>query len=318
MNYDNIYLIFSALLVLLVGLGFSNLVSANTFGQSNDQQSWSQSTGSTLQFTYLQATIHITIHNIGDHAAFFKISQQYTGDGTVTVSGTNSSSIDWIISSTNPPAIRMVNSINPAGDLGWEVDSGQTRSVSFTLVESSPKSPWYIQRGNTNNTFWPVVNDPGLTATWFLPNELEYMNPNLKVVSWQGNFFFNLKNIVPSGPRVEGIVRAPIVPLHSVLTASSPTVDYIDTEVSSAQTAAWDVTLNPGQTKGYSYTYNYPTGTPVTPVNRQSSSTLINDPSSAANNTSTLPTRNTGVPWGLFLIGGIVIAAGIIYARVLR
>ena len=193
----------------------------------------------------------------------------------------------------------MVNSINPAGDLGWEIDSGQTRSVSFTLVENNPPAPWYIQRGTSNNTFWPVVNDPGLTATWFLPNELEYLNPNLQVVSWQGTFFFNLKNLVSTGPRVEGIVRAPIVPLHSVLTASNPTVDYIDDEVASAQTAAWDVTLYPGQTKGYSYTYNYPNGTAVTPANRQSPSTLINNPSSATNKSATLPTQNTGVPWGL-------------------
>ena len=94
MNYNNVYLICSALAILVIGLGFSNFVSADTFGQSNDQQAWMQATGSTLQFTYLQATIHITVHNNADHAMFFKISQQYTGDGTVTVTGTNSSSID--------------------------------------------------------------------------------------------------------------------------------------------------------------------------------------------------------------------------------
>lgn len=121
MNFDNVYIISVALLVLVVGLGSTNLVSAETFGDSSDQQAWIQSTGSTLQFTYLQATIHITVHNNNDHAEFFKISQQYTGDGTVTVTGSNSSSIDWSILSTNPSAIRMVNSINPAGDLGWEV-----------------------------------------------------------------------------------------------------------------------------------------------------------------------------------------------------
>ncbi len=317
MNFDNIYIISVVLLILAVGLASSNLVSAETFGESNDQQAWIQGTGSTLQFTYLQATIHITVHNTNDHAEFFKISQQYTADGTVTVTGTNSSSIDWSIMSTNPSAIRMVNSINPAGDLGWEVDAGQTRSVSFTLVENNPPAPWYIQRGDSSNTFWPVVNDPGLTSSWFLPNELEYLNPSLQVVNWQGTFFFNLKNMVSSGPRVEGIVRAPIVPINSVLTASSPTVDYIDSENPSAQTAAWDVTLYPGQTKGYSYTYNYPNGTAVKPANRQSDSTHINDPSTK-NSSTTVPTKNTGVPWGLFLVGGIIIAGGIVYARVLR
>jgi len=317
MNFDNIYLISVAVLILAVGLASSNLASAETFGESNDQQAWIQGTGSTLQFTYLQATIQITVHNINDHAEFFKISQQYTADGTVTVTGTNSSSIDWSIMSTNPSAIRMINSINPAGDLGWEVDAGQTRTVSFTLVENNPPAPWYIQRGDSSNTFWPVINDPGLTSSWFLPNELEYLNPNLQVVSWKGSFFFNLKNMVASGPRVEGIVRAPIVPINSVLTGSSPTVDYIDDENPSAQTAAWDVTLYPGQTKGYSYTYNYPNGTSVTPVNRQSDSTHINTPNTT-NSSKSLPTKNTGVPWGLFIIGGIVIAGGIVYARVLR
>jgi hypothetical protein len=317
MDLNNIYIISVAIIVLIVGLASSNMVSAETFGESNDQQAWLQGTGSTLQFTYLQATICLTVHNNNDHAEFFKVSQQYTGDGTVTVTGTNSSAIDWVILSTNPSAIRMINSINPAGDLGWEIDAGQTKTVSFALKESNPPAPWYIQRGSTANTFWPTVNDPGLTSSWFLPNELEYLNPNLQVVKWQGTFFFYIKNMVASGPRVEGIVRAPIVPMNSVLTSSSPKVSYIDNENPSAQTAAWDVTLYPGQTKGYSYTYTYPNGTSVTPANKKTGSTQINDPTHK-NASSTLPTKNTGVPWGLFLLGGIIIAGGIIYARVLR
>jgi len=317
MDINNIYIISVAILVLILGLASSNMVSAETFGESNDQQAWIQGTGSTLQFTYLQATITMTVHNNNDHAEFFKISQQYTADGTVTVTGTNSSSIDWVILSTNPSAIRMINSVNPAGDLGWEIDAGQTRTVTFALKESNPPAPWYIQRGDSSNTFWPTINDPGLTSTWFLPNELEYLNPNLQVVKWQGTFFFFLKNMVASGPRVEGLVRAPIVPINSVLTSSNPTVDYIDNENPSAQTAAWDVTLYPGQTKSYSYTYTYPNGTSVTPANRMSASTVINDPN-RTNSSTTVPTKNTGVPWAFFLIGGIVIAGGIIYARVLR
>lgn len=91
MDLNNIYIISVAILVLIVGLASSNMVSAETFGESNDQQAWLQGTGSTLQFTYLQATICLTVHNNNDHAEFFKVSQQYTGDGTVTVTGTNSS-----------------------------------------------------------------------------------------------------------------------------------------------------------------------------------------------------------------------------------
>ena len=68
-------------------------------------------------------------------------------------------------------------------------------------------------------------------------------------------FSSSSKTWIQSGPRVEGLIRAPIVPINSVLTASNPTVDFIDTENPTAQTAAWDVTLFPGQTKSYSYTY---------------------------------------------------------------
>jgi hypothetical protein len=316
MGFSNFDKLSIALIVLTIILGLSSSAYAITFADSNDQQAWIQSNSSTLQFTYLEANIHLKIHNNNDHAEFFKISQQYTGDGTVTVTGTNSSAIEWKIMSTTPPAVRMINSINPAGDLGWEVGAGQTKEVWFKLVESSPPTPFFIQTGSGNNTFWPTINDPGLTATWFLPNEIEYLNPNLKLELWQGRFCFILKNLVSSGPRVEGTVRAPIVPIDSVLTASNPTVDFISTENPSAQTAAWTVSLNPLESKHYSYTYQWPNGTSVTPVHQQSTAN-INVPSTAKNST-TVPTKNTGVPWGLFLIGGIVIAAGIIYAKVIR
>jgi hypothetical protein len=111
-------------------------------------------------------------------------------------------------------------------------------------------------------------------------------------------------------------MRAPIVPIDSVLTASSPTVDFIDDEMPSAQTAAWDVTLYPGQTKHYSYTYQWPNGTSVTPVNTQSPNLLKTQ--STAKTPVSVPTKTTGVPYGLFVVGGIVIAAGIVYARFLR
>ena len=84
----------------------------------------------------------------------------------------------------------------------------------------------------------------------------------------------------------------------------------------SAHTAAWDVTLFPGQTKHYSYTYQWPNGTSVTPVNTQSSNQLKTQ--STAKTPVSVPTKSTGVPYGLFVVGGIVIAAGIVYARFLR
>ncbi len=314
MGFNNVNIICTALIVLFVVLGFSCSVVA----AANDQATWIQANDSTLKFTFLEATIHVKIKNNADHAEFFKISQQYTGDGTV------SPLIDWKVISTDPPALRMINSVNHGGDLGWEIDSHQTRAVTFTLVESSPPTPFFIQRGDTANTFWPIIDDPGLTATWFLPNEINYLNPDLDLQLWQGHFFFFLKNMEKSGPRTEGNVRAPIVPINSFLIASNPTVDFIDNENPSAQTAAWDVTLYPGQTKSISYTNQWPTGKTVTPVNRQSASTRINagdldpvDPNSTQNSSS-IPTKNTGVPIGLLLVGAIVIVAGIVYARFLR
>ena len=307
----------AALIVLCIAAGFSGLVYAN----SNDQAAWIQSNDSTLKFTFLEATIHVVIKNNNDHAEFFKISQIYSGEGTVNPT------IDWKVISTDPPALRMANSVNPGGDLGWEVDSGQTRAVTFTMVETSPPTPFFIQMGASSpNQFWPVIPDQGLTSTWFLPNEINYLNQNLQLLLWQGHFFFFLKNTQSTGPRVEGNVRAPIVPINSALVASNPTVDFISNENPSAQTAAWDVTLYPGQQKSYSYTYQWPTGTTVTPANTQSASSRINsgalsDPSSDPNSTSdplTVPTKSTGVPFGLLVVGTIVVVAGIVYARFLR
>jgi hypothetical protein len=310
---------FAALIVLCVVLGISSTVAAT----SNDQAAWIQANDSTLKFTFLEATIHVVIKNNNNHAEFFKISQVYSGDGTV------SPVMDWKVISTNPPAIKMINSINPGGDLGWEIDSGQTRAVTFTMVETNPPPPFFIQMGgSTANQFWPIVNDQGLTSTWFLPNEINFLNPNLDLQLWQGHFFFFLKNTQSTGPRVEGNVRAPIVPINSFLTASNPTVDFISQENPAAQSAAWDVTLFPGQQKSYSYTYQWPNGTSVTPANTQSPSSRINsgsltntglgDPNNSTSDPVSVPTKDTGVPFGLFIIGAIVVVAGIVFAKFIR
>jgi len=317
-DFNNLDVLGVALIVICVVVGFSSSVYA--VSNTNDQGAWIQANDSTVKFTFLEATIHVVIKNNNDHAEFFKISQTYSGEGTV------SPGIDWNVISTDPPAIKMINSINPGGDLGWEVDSGQTRAVTFTMVETSPPPPFFIQMGAaTPNQFWPVIPDQGLTSTWFLPNEIDYLNPNLQLLLWQGHFFFFLKNTQSTGPRVEGNVRAPIVPINSFLIASNPTVDWISTESPSAQTAAWDVTLFPGQQKSYSYTYQWPTGTTVTPANTQSASSRINsgalsdpsDPNSTSDPLS-VPTKSTGVPFGLLLVGAIVVVSGIVYARFLR
>jgi hypothetical protein len=313
MVLNRVNILYAALAVFFVVLGISSILAADA---ASDQEAWIQSSTSTLAFTYLQATIHVVIKNNNNHAEFFKISQLYSGDGTVNPN------IGWKVISTDPTAIRMVNVVNPGGDLGWEVDSGQTRAVTFTMVATG--LPFTIERmSGMNNTFWPVINDPGLTATWFMPDEINVLNPNLQLELWQGHFFFFLKNMETSGPRVEGNVRAPMVPINSALTASNPTIDWIDDELPQAQTAAWDVTLNPGQTKSYSYTYQWPSGKTVTPANTQSPSSRINslplpDPSDPSSDPLTIPTKNTGLPYGLLIIGIIVVLAGIGYSKFLR
>ena len=312
-NRNNI--LYAALAVLFVVLGFSSAISAVS---AADQATWIQSDNSTLAFTFLEAKIHVVIKNNNNHAEFFKISQVYDAEGNVNPA------IDWKVISTDPPAIGMINELNPGGDLGWEVDSGQTRAVTFTLVAN--QVPFTIERQGINNTFWPIINDPGLTATWFMPDEINFLNPNLELKLWQGHFFFFLKNMQTSGPRVEGNVRAPIVPINSALTSSNPTVDFISNELPQAQTGAWDVTLFPGQTKSYSYTYQWPSGKSVTPANTQSPSSRINsgslldpsDPSNSSLDPITIPTKNTGLPYGLLIIGAIVVLAGIGYAKFLR
>jgi hypothetical protein len=312
MVFNRINILCATIAVLFIVLGFTS-----TFGavSANDQAAWIQSDGSTLAFTFLEAKIHVVIKNTNNHAEFFKISQVYGAEGNVNPT------INWKVISTDPPAIRMINELNPGGDLGWEVDSGQTRAVTFTLVAN--QVPFTIERQGINNSFWPIINDPGLTATWFMPDEINALNPNLQLKLWQGHFFFFLKNMQTSGPRVEGNVRAPIVPINSALTSSNPRVDFISSEIPQAQTGAWDVTLFPGQTKSYSYSYQWPSGTSVTPANTQSPSSRINsgslpDPSDPVSDPLTIPTKNTGLPYGLLIIGAFVVLAGIAYAKFLR
>ncbi len=316
MVFKRVNILYAALAVLFIVLGFSSIIAADA---ATDQATWIQTSGSSLQFTFLEATIHVVIKNNNDHAEFFQISQVYSGEGTVTPS------IDWKVIATDPPALSMISQVNPNGNLGWEVDSGQTRAVTFTMVESNPPTPFFIQRAGISNSFWPVIDDPGLTATWFMPNEIDDLNPNLQLELWQGHFFFFLKNLQTSGPRVEGNVRAPIVPINSVLTYSNPTIDFIDTEFPSAQTAAWDVTLYPGQTKSYSYTYQWPTGNSVTPANTQSPTSRINspslpDPDNDPSDPSSDPpaSNNGGIPFGLLVVGAIVVVAGVVFAKFLR
>ncbi|HNR25183.1 MAG TPA: hypothetical protein PKI66_00535, partial [Methanobacteriaceae archaeon] len=178
--------------------------------------------------------------------------------------------------------------------------------------------PAYIARNSSiPNQFWPILNEPGLTATWFFPNEIEYLNPNLDLVSWRGKFCFWIKNMDNTGPRVEGIVRAPIVPIDSKLVFSNPKVTYLDDELPWADTAAWDVTLYPGQQKHYSYTYYWPENVTGHSTGKYKSPS-VSTKSNAQDTATTVPTAGTGVPYALFAVGAIIVGSGVVYAKLFR
>ncbi|WP_321423287.1 hypothetical protein [uncultured Methanobacterium sp.] len=313
MNINKLFMVV-ILVVLCISLSSSWAVDDIT----KDQQAWVQEQSSEVLFTYLEATITVTIKNNNDHVEYFKISQNYPlGNGTDTLT--------WKVAWTDPSALKMIKyqSDIDTDDLGWKIQPGETKTVSFKLVAypaMSSLAPKYIaQSGEVNSTFWPLLNEPGLQASWFLPNEIEYLNPSLKLQSWNGHFCFWIKNYDTKYPKVSGIVRAPIVPIDSKLTYSNPQITYTDKEVPWANTAAWDVTLYPGQSKHYSYTYQWPATSSSSTSKGSSAAAASSIPTTAAAATNTtVPTSQTGVPFGLFVIGAIIIGAGVTYAKFFR
>ncbi|MGZ7118443.1 MAG: hypothetical protein ACXVH2_01945 [Methanobacterium sp.] len=77
--------------------------------------------------TYLESEITVKIKNNQDHVQYFKISQKYTDHLT--------SPMSWIIEWTDPPALKMIDSISPelGGDYGWKIQPGETKTVRFKL-----------------------------------------------------------------------------------------------------------------------------------------------------------------------------------------
>lgn len=287
-----------------------------------DQQAWVSEQNAEAQLTYLESTITVTIKNNNDHVQYFKISQKYLG---TLVEDETHTAIYWKVIWTDPAALKMIK-YQPdidSDDLGWKIQPGETKTVSFKLAAyPTPTAayPNYIRMSPMNGTYWPLLNEPGLQASWFLPNEIEYLNPSLDLVSWKGHFCFWIKNMDTTSPKVSGIVRAPIVPIDSKLTYSNPQITYTDKEVPWANTAAWDVTLYPGQSKHYSYTYQWPgTSSSSTTSKGTSAAAASSIPTTAAvAANATVPTSQTGVPFGLFVVGAIIIAGGVTYAKFFR
>ncbi|MBU4535552.1 MAG: hypothetical protein KKF16_06980 [Euryarchaeota archaeon] len=287
-------------------------------GMSWGSEVWVQENpeATSYKFSDLSAEILVTIKNNNDHVQYFKISHAYQG----SLAEMENNTILWVIDWTSPAAVKMVKSRYPelGGDYGWKIQPGETKSVCFKLsaVGQMGQIPSYIIRADSDQgTYWPLVPEPGLMASWFVPNELEILNPNLDILRWKGNFSFRLTNV--DSTRVSGIVRAPIVPVDSKLTYSNPRATFLDDELAvDTQIASWDVVMEPGASRVFNYVYEWPMG-------RTSSSTTQGRSSSiptagAQENTTSVPTRDTGVPYGLFVVGALVAGAGVVYAKFMR
>lgn len=299
--------------MLLVGLItiflFSIVATPETdFAQQNRTggETWVNHTKASLQMDSLWVIITVTVKNKADRPYYFKIGQAYH-DHLVPENYT----IKWTIEWTDPPAVKMAKSRFPelGGDYGWEIDPGQTRTVSFNITKL------FSRAGEDQTYYWPLVSEPGLGTSWFLPNELETLNPDLKIVKWTGTFGFSLKNI--DYEPVYGIVRAPIVPSNSKLTYSSPKATFIDYEsVPGAYVAAWDVAMPGRSYSDFVYTYEWPAGagegysyygTPLKSNFRAAAGEYAGN--------MTVPSRGTGAVWGPLLIGALVTVAAIAYTR---
>ncbi len=301
-------LLFSILGVFTFAQPFT-VVSAQN--ESPGGQTWIDYNTSNVRMTALTATITVTIKNNKDYVQYFKISQLYQG------SLAENETIKFIVDWTDPQAERMIDPVSPelGGDYGWAIQAGETKTVKFKVSATGPMGnigAWISESGAVPNTYWPLIPDMGLQASWFMPNEIEILNPNLDLESWCGTFTFTATNWA-SYP-VAGIIRVPIIPTDSALTFSDPTA-FVDNEVAfNTNVAAWDIHLDPQQSQGFVYTYKWPISADSNPYGNGQN--LF--PTSTAKNATTVPTQNTGAPYGLLVLAVIIVGAGLGYAKFLR
>jgi hypothetical protein len=238
-----------------------------------------------------------------------------------TANGALNGTINWRIVDTDPDAVKMIDAVSPelGGDWGWPIAAGETKTVSFTLraVENTTEDPLIfviLNKAAQSNTYWPLIPDPGIYASWFQPNEIEMLNPNLDLRYWKGVFSFLLVNY--DSQSVSGIIRAPVVPTDSKLIYSNPKATFTDKDlVLNGKIAAWDVTMGAGASERFAYTYEWPSTSSSSSGTGKSS---VHIPKSSAASTSSVPTKETGLPYGLFVIGGVLAAGGLAYARFMR
>lgn len=298
-------------LTAFLGIACGNISDNNA---AYGAETWIKANETHVYMSGLTATIHVKIKNNNNHVQYFKISNVYKG------SLVDNASIKWVIDGTDPQAVKMVDAVYPdlGGDYGWKINAGETKEVSFKLnaIGQMGEIPSYIYNaGAQENTYWPLIPDPGIYASWFQPNEIEILNPDLDLKSWKGTFSFLLTNHDSS--TVSGIVRAPVVPTDSKLTYSNPKATFTDKDqVMNGAIASWDVTIGAGASEWFTYTYEWPSGSSSSSGQGTYSSSIPK--SAAASTTSSVPTKETGLPYGLFVIGGILATGGLIYSRFMR
>ncbi|MEN4018499.1 MAG: hypothetical protein PQ975_04515 [Methanobacterium sp.] len=306
-------------IVLIIIAAFAGIACGNITNNNvvYGAETWIKANQTSVGLSGLTATIHVRIKNNKDHVQYFKISQVYTG------SLVDNSTIRWVIDWTDPAASKMIDAVSPelGGDYGWKINPGETKEVTFKVnaVGGMGEISSYIKNaGAVDNIYWPLIPDPGLMASWFQPGEIEVLNPDLDLKSWKGTFTFLLTN--HDSRTVSGIIRAPIVPVDSKLTYSNPKATFADKDlVMNGRIAAWDVTIGAGASEWFTYTYEWPSlpSSPPGPLSGTGKATS-SVPETSASSTPTVPTRETGLPYALFVIGGVLAAGGLIYARFIR
>lgn len=281
-------------------------------GVSYGAEAWIKENETSVRISDLTTTIHIHIKNNKDHVQYFKISQKYYDD--------LDKPINWTIAWTNPAASKMIKSVDPqlGGDYGWKIEPGETKTICFKLnayglLGEIPSL--IINKDAVENQYWPLIPEPGLMSSWFVPNEIEMLNPDLDLQYWEGRFSFKLTNI--DSKKISGIVRAPIVPVNSKLIYSKPQVTFQDKDLAlNTNIAAWDVTMEPGASRYFTYVYKWPATTTHTTSGGKYSSPIPT--TSAAKTTSSVPTPQTGTPYGLLVIAAVLTGAGVVYAKYMR
>ncbi|MGZ7118445.1 MAG: hypothetical protein ACXVH2_01955 [Methanobacterium sp.] len=78
--------------------------------------------------------------------------------------------------------------------------------------------------------------------------------------------------------------------------------------------AAWDLNIAAGGQQGMTYIYEWPAGTSSSTTGKLSSSI----PKISNASTPLVSSKEAGLPYGLFVIGGFLAAGGFIYARFIK